>query len=200
MGNSQEPLQALGPVGWDDLPHDDMKAYLDGIFSQALVVADSIPSPDQLGDPAKSSSSGRSRAKTESAAAFADVHRLLSSRESSATIAAAAELRKDWKEIKMNAKENPLAVNVYKMPGKDGGGAWFARQSTHNSLSFDEWKTGLEREFEESLKVQGGPGVGSIRGIGADKRVENKEIEESGKLSGTFVCGNSDVKLLGVTN
>ena len=186
MGNNQEPLQALGPVDWDDLPHEDMKGYLDRIFSQALVVADSIPSPEQLGDPVKSSPSGRSRAKTESAAAFADVHRSLSPLESSATIAAAGDLRKDWKEVKMNTKENPLDVNVYKMPGKDGRGAWFARQSIHDTLTFDEWKTGLEREFAESLKVQGAPGVGSIRGIGADKRVENKEIEDSGKLSGTF--------------
>lgn len=184
MGNGHEALEALGPVGWDDLPHDDMKTYLDDIFSQALAVSESIPSPDVQGQPARSTASGRSRAKTESAAAFADIHRSLSPRQSAATLAAAEELRKDWKEIKMNAKDNPMGINVYKMSGKDGRGAWFARQSVHDTLSFAEWKTGLEREFSESLKVQGSPGSGSIRGIGADKCVETKEFENSGKLNG----------------
>ncbi|KAL6868017.1 hypothetical protein J3F83DRAFT_738920 [Trichoderma novae-zelandiae] len=83
----------------------------------------------------------------------------------------------------MNAKENPLNISVYKLAAKDGKGAWFARRSLHHGLSFDDWKTGLEMEFPETLKVQGSPGSGNIRGIGADRHVESREVEGSGHLS-----------------
>lgn len=84
----------------------------------------------------------------------------------------------------MNAKDNPLDVHVYKLGSKDGKGAWFARRSLHEGLSFDQWKDGMQREFVETMKVQGHPGSGSIRGIGADKRVENHEVPDCGHVQG----------------
>ncbi len=84
----------------------------------------------------------------------------------------------------MNPKENPLGMSVYKCSGKDGKGAWFARRSVHEGLGFTKWKKGLEREFPETMKVQGGPGEGSIRGIGGERRVEYKNVEGVGKLEG----------------
>ncbi|KAI1150168.1 hypothetical protein F4825DRAFT_463551 [Nemania diffusa] len=94
----------------------------------------------------------------------------------------ARELRKEWKEVKINARENPLGLNVYKQAAKDGKGGWFARRSVHDGLSFRKWKTGMEREFSESLKVQGQPGDGKIRGLGADKCVANQTVDGCGKI------------------
>lgn len=80
-----------------------------------------------------------------------------------------------------------MGMAVFKLPSKDGKGAWFARRSVHEGLGFNRWKTSLEREFPESLKVQGGPGEGNIRGIGGERRVENINVEDVGKLEGKSV-------------
>lgn len=73
---------------------------------------------------------------------------------------------------------------VYKLGGKDGNGAWFARRSVHEGLGFKKWKLGLQREFPESLEVKGGPGEGNIRGIGGERRVERRSIEGVGTVEG----------------
>lgn len=73
---------------------------------------------------------------------------------------------------------------VYKLSSKDGKGAWFARRSVHEGLGFSRWKKGLEKEFPETLKVQGGPGEGNIRGIGGEKRVEDMKVDGVGKVEG----------------
>lgn len=184
MTNSHEPLQALSPADWDDLPQDDLATYINDIFSQSMIVVKSIPSPSSAAAPTAPATSGRARAKTESAVLFNDAQRSRAPRLPAASLDAAVALRKDWKEVKVNPKENPLDINVFKLSSKDGKGAWFARQSFHEGLSFDDWRAGLEREFAESLKVQGSPGVGNIRGIGADRHVEDKDIENAGHLSG----------------
>ncbi|KAM3435239.1 hypothetical protein MY4824_004964 [Beauveria thailandica] len=181
MTNSHEPLQALAPADWNDLPQDDLAAYMNHIFAQSMIVVESIPSPSSAATPA---STGRARAKTESSAVLRnDAQRFRALRQPAASLEAAMALRKDWKEVKVNPRENPLGINVFKMSSKDGKGAWFARQSVHEGLSFDDWKVGLEREFAESLKVQGSPGVGNIRGIGADRHVEDKDVDDAGHLS-----------------
>ena len=84
----------------------------------------------------------------------------------------------------MAAKDNPMGMAVYKLGGKDGRGAWFARRSVHEGMSFAKWKLGLQREFPESLAVQGGPGEGNIRGIGGERRVERKAVEGVGSMEG----------------
>lgn len=68
------------------------------------------------------------------------------------------------------------------MAGNDGKGAWFARRSVHEGLGFARWKRGLEREFPETMKVQGGPGEGNIRGIGGERRLERREVQGTGRL------------------
>lgn len=73
---------------------------------------------------------------------------------------------------------------MYKMAGHDRHGAWFARRSVHEGLGFGKWMRAMKREFPVSLAVEGGPGVGSVRGIGADRRVEVEEVEGVGKLEG----------------
>ena len=77
-------------------------------------------------------------------------------------------------------------MSVYKMAGKDGRGAWFARRSVHEGLGFRKWKLGLQREFPESMEVQGGPGEGNIRGIGSERRVESITVDGVGTIEGEF--------------
>ncbi len=94
-------------------------------------------------------------------------------------------MQKEWgKPIKLAPKDNPLGIAVHKLPSKDGKGAWFARRSVHEGLGFSQWKKSLEKEFPESLKVQGGPGEGNIRGIGGERVVESINVEGVGKVEG----------------
>ncbi|KAF5006886.1 hypothetical protein FDECE_6763 [Fusarium decemcellulare] len=179
MGNHHEPLGAMGPVEWEQVPQDDLPEFLADIFSETQTVIESIPAPATRAAP---TSTGRARSKTESAASGPDIQRAPSQRQKASAISQAQDLRKEWKEVKVNAKENPLGINVYKLGAKDGRGAWFARRSVHEGLSFDDWKTGLSVEFAETMKIQGSPGSGNIRGIGADKRVQDKTVAGAGQL------------------
>ncbi|SPJ72991.1 uncharacterized protein FTOL_02720 [Fusarium torulosum] len=174
-----EPLGAMGPVEWEQVPQDNLDEFLADVISETQTVIESIPAPAKTDS---SSSGGRARSKTESAASAPDIKRALILRQKAEAISHAQDLQKEWKEIKVNAKENPLGINVYKLGSKDGRGAWFARRSVHEGLSFDDWKKGLSVEFSETMKVQGAPGSGNIRGIGADKRVEDKQIGDDGQL------------------
>ncbi|KAM0324515.1 hypothetical protein ACHAPQ_008294 [Fusarium lateritium] len=174
-----EPLGAMGPVEWEQVPQDNLDEFLADVLTETQTVVESIPAPAKTDS---SSSGGRARSKTESAASAPDVKRALILRQKAEAISQAQDLQKEWKEIKVNAKENPLGINVYKLGSKDGRGAWFARRSVHEGLSFDDWKKGLSVEFSETMKVQGAPGSGNIRGIGADKRVEDKQIGDDGQL------------------
>ncbi|KAJ0138178.1 Protein argonaute-3, partial [Fusarium oxysporum f. sp. albedinis] len=177
--NHHEPLGAMGPVEWEQVPQDDLEEFLADVLSETQTVVESIPAPAKKD---ASSSAGRARSKTESAASAPDIKRALTLRQKAEAIGQAQDLQKEWKEIKVSAKENPLGINVYKLSAKDGRGAWFARRSVHEGLSFDDWKKGLSVEFSETMKVQGAPGSGNIRGIGADKRVEDKQIGDHGQL------------------
>lgn len=185
MGNHHEPLMALGPINWDDVPLHSLKLFADGILADAQTVIDSIPSPEIA--PA---AVGRGRLRNEAStqlhvagspkpAAPLQTHR---SAESQAT---ADQLRQEWRQVKPNVKDNPLGISVYKLPSKDGRGAWFSRRSLHEGLDFDAWKSGLEEEFSETMKVfHSEPGSGGIRGISAETRVENRPVDGVGNLSG----------------
>lgn len=179
MDNPHEPFQTLGPIEWDDVAQDNIKSFLDEVFAGAQTVIESIPSPTTTA----AAPTGRARSKTESAVLM-DMQRSVSHRQSGASLGIAQQLRKEWKEIKVNARDNPLDINVYKLAAKDGKGSWFARRSVHEGLSFDQWKVGLEKEFPETMKIQGSPGSGNIRGIGADRRVENQVVDGTGHLNG----------------
>ncbi|KAM0346831.1 hypothetical protein ACHAPU_005171 [Fusarium lateritium] len=174
-----EPLGAMGPVEWEQVPQDNLDEFLSDVLSETQTVLESIPAPAKKDS---SSSGGRARSKTESAASAPDSMRALVLRQKAEAISQAQDLQKEWKEIKVTAKDNPLGINVYKLSSKDGRGAWFARRSVHQGLSFDDWKKGLSVEFSETMKVQGAPGSGNIRGIGADKRVEDTQIGDGGQL------------------
>ncbi|KAJ9154952.1 Reticulocyte-binding protein 2 a [Pleurostoma richardsiae] len=175
-----EPFKALGPIKWSAVPREDELAnFLRTSFSQAQIVIDSIPGTAG----ASAAKHGRARSQTDSAVAAslaaggAGALPPAPGREHASSSASAAEhaarLRKEWRDVKVSPRDNPHGIAVHKLPAKDGRGSWFARRSVHGGLAFDRFRACLQRELEETLKVQAGPGAGSIRGIGADRRVES---------------------------
>ncbi|XXH04699.1 hypothetical protein Hte_011121 [Hypoxylon texense] len=170
MPSAHKAFEALGPINWEDISQDDLDTFLKDIFSDAQAIVDSIPVSLNA-----SQKLSRQRSATDSNLPS------LSDRVSK-TSDVSAQLRKEWKEVKVNPRENPLGIDVYKLAAKDGKGAWFARRSLHDGLTFERWKLGMEKELDESMKVQGKPGDGSIRGIGADKRVVNQTVGHRGKV------------------
>ncbi|KAJ2988114.1 hypothetical protein NUW58_g4144 [Xylaria curta] len=171
MPNAHETFKALGPVEWDSFFQDDLAMLMTDIFNDAHRLIGSIPSPPK---------EDQQKAGNKGAAADADLRSLPSRAAESSD--QARELRKEWKEVKVNLRDNPFGLTVYKLAAKDGKGAWFARRSIHEGTSFKKWKAGMEREFAESLKIQGRPGDGKIRGLGADKCVVDQTVDGCGKI------------------
>ncbi|KAG6200535.1 hypothetical protein E4U10_002252 [Claviceps purpurea] len=183
MASHHQPLKALAPIDWNDVLQQDLGTFLNDSFEQAQIAIDSVPSAATAATVVKTAATGRARAKTDSAVLYNPAPVPSAPlRDTPATAELSAKLSKEWKEIKTNPKDNPLGISVYKLAGKDGKGAWFARRSVHVGLSFEQWKTGLQREFAESINVQGAPGSGNIRGIGAEKVVEHRHVEDVGHL------------------
>ncbi|KAG6325333.1 hypothetical protein E4U44_006071 [Claviceps purpurea] len=183
MAIHHQPLKALAPIDWNDILQHDLATFLNDSFEQAQIAIDSVPSAATAATGVKTAATGRARAKTDSAVIYNPAPVPSAPlRDTAATAELSAQLRKEWKEIKTNPKDNPLGISVYKLAGKDGKGAWFARRSVHVGLSFEQWKTGLQKEFAESMNVQGAPGSGNIRGIGAEKAVEHRHVEDAGHL------------------
>ncbi|KAJ5629260.1 hypothetical protein N7528_002917 [Penicillium herquei] len=95
-------------------------------------------------------------------------------------------LQKQWgKPIKMGGpRDNPLGVHVWKVSANDGGGSWFGRRSIHEGMSFTRWQEKLSSEYDETLKAnlkkiaKGRTPDESIRGIGAEEKVETMEVKD----------------------
>ncbi|KAK0753430.1 hypothetical protein B0T18DRAFT_423989 [Schizothecium vesticola] len=201
-----EPFKSLGPIAWDTilLPSPPsspgqpdpssaptpgngttpLPTVLTSTFDNAQILVDSIPSPSPSPPATTPSTTTRPRSHTESSVSSSSVLTAAARRERSATHPeAAALLRKEWKEVKVSARDNPLGISVYKMAAKDGKGSWFARRSVHADVGFDKWRMGLKREFEECLSCETGggeSGSGSVRGIGAERRVGRRVVEGVG--------------------
>ncbi|KAL8871630.1 MAG: hypothetical protein Q9174_002579 [Haloplaca sp. 1 TL-2023] len=177
-------LQSLGPSDFSVVPPEraDTIEYLQNLFAQAQIIIDSVPPPAEVPCTATSFQANPSRASDLTT----------SSARSEPIDPNNVSLQKEWsKPIKLGQKENPLGMSVYKLGGKDGRGAWFARRSVHEGLGFRKWKLGLQREFPETMEVQGGPGEGNIRGIGGERRVEKVDIEGVGTIEGMFKAPRS---------
>lgn len=179
MAALHDALKTLGPLDISEAPTNDLKPFLSDAFSNGQLIVDSVP----LAAPADGAASPDARSRANSSASSASEISLSAARSAPPPSEIEA-LQKEWKQVKLNPKENPLGMSVYKLGGKDGKGAWFARRSVHEGLGFTKWKKGLEREFPETMKVQGGPGEGNIRGIGGERRVEYKNIDGVGKMEG----------------
>jgi len=177
MAALHEALKALGPTDFSETPIDDLKPFLSSAFTSGQLIVDSVP----IAAPAEDAtgSEGRSRAVSNaSSASEIEVSPARSEPPPSDVLA----LQKEWKGVKLAAKDNPLGMSVYKLGAKDGKGAWFARRSVHEGLGFEKWKRALEREFPETMKGGNAPGEGNIRGIGGERRVEYKNVEGVGKM------------------
>ena len=183
MSKLYDALKTLEPIEYSDVPLDHLDTFLKGILSQAELAINSVPSPAG-GDDFLSSSLSHS----DSNVAHSSAEMTLSSARPPPRKVSNADLQKQWgKPIKLNAKDNPLGMTMYKMAGNDRHGAWFARSSVHEGIGFSKFKKALLREFPETLKVEGGPGAGSIRGIGGDRRLERKVVDGVGTLEGKLI-------------
>lgn len=179
MANLHNALKGLAPCKFSDVPQpqDKLDPYLADLFLQVQTVIESIPIPDP--DPTH-----RQRSHTTGSIAPNNASEMfVSSARTPPPPQEYAALQSEWgKPVKLSAKENPLGIAVYKLSGKDGKGSWFARRSVHEGLGFNRIKHGFEREFPTSLAVQGKPGEGNIRGIGAETRVEDIAVPNRGKV------------------
>lgn len=179
MATIHSHLKYLSPISFSEVPKqkEELDPYLADLFAHVQSVVESIPIPDP--DPTLSNRLEHGSKHQASSAAEMSV----SNARSPPPSAEDAALQKEWgKPIKLSAKENPMNIAVYKLGGKDGKGAWFARRSVHEGLGFSRFKRGFEREFPTSLAVQGAPGEGNIRGIGAETKVEEITIPNRGKV------------------
>jgi|SRR5690242_13418895 len=183
MAELHKALECLRPKDFSDVPTDNLKSFLPEILSNAELIANSVPPPP---NGTTYESAQRTRTSTQPAINAADltiseVRRPPPAKEHEA-------LQKSWgKPVKLGGKEAATGMSVYKMAGHDRHGAWFARSSVHEGLGFSKWKRMMQREFPESLEIQGGPGEGNIRGIGGDQRLEDMTVEGIGNLQGTTI-------------
>jgi hypothetical protein len=184
MSELHTALEVLQPRDWNDIPTSDLDPFLSDVFSQAELIVNSVPPPPGGSD---YFSSSRTLNTVNGASKAAEV--IHSDARPQPPPEEIVKLQKSWgKPLKINAKDNPLGITMYKMAGHDRHGAWFARRSVHEGLGFTKWMKAMQKEFPESLSVQGGPGEGSVRGIGADRRLE-QEVKEVGKLEGECHLG-----------
>jgi hypothetical protein len=184
MSQLHKALEALSPKDYNDIPLDDLQTFLSDLFSNAELIANSVPPPPN-GTPYESAR--RTRTDVNSATCAADL--TVSNVRRPPPAQEHMELQKAWgKPLKLGAKDAATGISVFKMAGNDRHGAWFARTSVHEGLGFAKWKRSMIREFPESLEVDGGPGVGSVRGIGGDRRLEDITVDGLGTLAGTSSC------------
>ncbi|KAF4535248.1 Reticulocyte-binding protein 2 protein [Lasiodiplodia theobromae] len=179
MASSQlhDALKCLRPKNFtDDVPLDDLQTWMRDIFANAETIVNSVP---QVPGGTDFLSSKRKRTDVNGAHNASEM--TIADARAPPFDPSYEPLQKAWgKPIKVN--NNPLSISTYKMAGADRYGSWFARRSVHEGLGFAKWKRALQQEFAESLAVDGGPGVGSIRGIGGDKMLERKVVGSLGKL------------------
>ena len=195
MSDLYDALAALGPRDFTEVPHD-LTSFLKQTFSAASTIVDSLPQPpppapgviSSIPAPSQSNVEGDSSGPTPNFATKATEIIPSAARAPTPTSFDAdtlAQLIDKWgRPVKVAPRDNPASVSVWKMAGHDRRGAWFARRSVHEGLGFAKWRKAMKWEFEESLAVEGKPGEGSIRGIGADRRLERQEVEGVGKLEG----------------
>lgn len=179
MGKSdlKSAFPTLSHIDYKDVPTDNLEGFMKDVLKDAETLINSVPSPSASGSPPELPQKANTARSPEDTLASPYPDNEIDARH--------ADLQSGWgKPVKVNQKDNPLGISVYKMSGHDRHGAWFARRSTHINLGFTRWKRNMQREFPESLKETGGPGSGAVRGIAADRRLEKKDVEGVGKMEG----------------
>ncbi|KAL4871543.1 hypothetical protein BDV12DRAFT_23685 [Aspergillus spectabilis] len=190
MAALQEALKCLNATPWDSIPTDqsDLRKYISDLRTKARLIIDSVPNspPPSSSDTTTSSTSGKTPIK-------------LSSARHTTTNEETLAHQREWSKPIIKAtlsKDNPVGIPVYKLPGADGQGHWFGRRSVHEGLAYSTWETKLSGEIAETLKKNqdrvrdGLPPDHAVRGIGAEKRIEEVEIRDE---SGEKVVGKVNV-------
>lgn len=191
MTTIHEALQCLKPTSWDDVPQEpaELRKYVCEIFKSSRLVAESLP------DPPSSENDSYPELEIDTNGLvfqpFAPSNARIGETDPDITA-----LQKEWgKPIKVGGpKDNPLDVTLWKLSANDGGGSWFGRRSVHEGLPFDRWRKKISTEYEETLKVnqkkiaKGQTPDKSIRGIGAEEKIESIEIKnDDGSVMGNLV-------------
>jgi len=178
MSELHDALKALDSVEWSDVPAEEPTTFLQHQFEAGELICNSVPPPPGGTD---YEAATPSQSTIDTASSSKDV--TSSDARSQQPHALHVELQSAWgKPQKLSTKDNPLGVTVYKMAGKDRNGAWFARRSIHEGISFSKFKKAMAWEFGESLAVEGGPGVGAVRGLAADAILEKKQVQGVGQF------------------
>ncbi|KAI4728362.1 hypothetical protein E4T49_03820 [Aureobasidium sp. EXF-10728] len=177
MAELHKALEQLGPIDWADVPQD-LGPFMKSLFETGELICNSVPTPP--GGKAYDASQP-TQPKPDTAKSSKDV--VNSDARPVDPHPDQAALQKSWgKPIKLNAKDNPLGISVYKMAAKDRHGAWFARRQVLEGISLTKIRRAMQREFAESLSQSGGPGAGNVRGIGGDRRLDKNEVDGVGKM------------------
>ncbi|KAK5707941.1 hypothetical protein LTR97_000480 [Elasticomyces elasticus] len=171
-----DALKTLNPIPWAEVPLDSLPDYLTSCFAAGELIVNSVPPPAN-GEPFHAASPHHARPNAAKSAK--DMH--ISLARPSPAHESHEALQKHWgKPYKFST--NPHGVALYKMAGHDRHGAWFARRSVHEGIGFSKFRKAMLREFPQTLTVQGGPGAGAIRGLAADSRLEDIDVEGVGRL------------------
>ncbi|PYI28761.1 hypothetical protein BP00DRAFT_376756, partial [Aspergillus indologenus CBS 114.80] len=182
MADLQEALNCLSPTTWDSIPSNDpdaLRAYLNDLATKARLIIETVPEPpvekEENPQPPPPSILPPPPPSIPN-----NPH------------------HKEWsKPIKISsAKENPLHIPIYKLPGADGKGHWFGRRSVFAGLPFTKWHTKLSGEMGHTLRMnqqqiqKGRPPDQAVRGIGAERLVEDIEVKSE---DGARVVGRVQV-------
>ncbi|KAH0388894.1 hypothetical protein KCU92_g486, partial [Aureobasidium melanogenum] len=177
MADLHKALEQLGPIDWADVPQD-IGPFMKNLFENGELICNSVPPPPggKAYDASEPTQPKPDIAKSSKDVVNSDARPVDPHPEQAA-------LQKSWgKPMKLNAKDNPLGISVYKMAGKDRHGAWFARRQVLEGVSITKMRKAMQREFAESLAQSGGPGAGNVRGIGGDRKLDKKEVGNVGKM------------------
>ncbi|KAI9045726.1 uncharacterized protein KD926_007027 [Aspergillus affinis] len=190
MAALQDALESLGPISWDEVPSspDALREYLRDLSHKARLIIDSVPEPPSPVAGTDSSTNLASNASSSPSARISPSPARLGTPDPTLQ-----SLQREWsKPIKTsNTRDNPLELLIHKLQGRDGNGAWFARRSVHEGLSFSKWQAKLSTEMLETLRqnrkrlAKGRTPDQSVRGIGAEEHVEEIEVcDEEGRRIG----------------
>ncbi|KAJ5740413.1 hypothetical protein N7493_000285 [Penicillium malachiteum] len=177
MASLHDALRCLQPTKWESVPKspEELREYVRDIFKKSRLVAESLPDPPPYESGVQNTTNASSSPRV-----------VPSSVRVGETDPEITTLQKQWgKPIKMGGlRDNPLGVHVWKVSANDGGGSWFGRRSIHEGMSFTRWQEKLSSEYDETLKAnlkkiaKGRTPDESIRGIGAEEKVETMEVKD----------------------
>ncbi|KAF2219788.1 hypothetical protein BDZ85DRAFT_186335, partial [Elsinoe ampelina] len=178
MSELHEALQYLRPTDFSDVPLDNLTEYLKSHLDAGELICNSVPEPNG-GEPFESSQPLHSEPDIANSSKDISVSKARAPTPHELHV----KLQESWgKPVKISASTNPLDVKVYKMAAHDKFGAWFARRSVHEGISFSRMRKAMKWEFLESMAVQGGPGAGAVRGLAVDSRLEKKKVGQLGQM------------------